>query len=66
MEGISISKFNEMSYMGKTIHDFYGDVLDYYRSHDLLEIKGDIIRLTDKGIDVSNTIFADFIDKVKF
>lgn len=43
------------------IDEVYGDVIDKYIKAELLRKKEDQIALTNKGIDVSNRIFADFL-----
>lgn len=57
--GVSISKFKEL--FDKDIHDVYGNVIDKYVPMNLLNEESDILRLTDKGIDVSNIVLADFL-----
>ena len=57
--GVSISKFKEL--FDKDIHDVYGNVIDKYVPMNLLNEENDILRLTDKGIDVSNIVLADFL-----
>ena len=59
IHGISITDFEEKFHTG--IRTIYGKVIDKYVSSGHLEKEGDIIRLTEKGIDVSNTVFSDFI-----
>ena len=59
MRGISITDFEEKFHTG--IRTVYGQVIDKYVSSGHLGAEGDIIRLTEKGIDVSNTVFSDFI-----
>ena len=39
----------------------YGDILKRHEALGLIERKDGNIRLTDKGIDVSNSVFADYI-----
>lgn len=59
MEGISKLEFLQRFH--RTIEDVYGDVLTKYILQGFLEQKGDKIRLTDEGIDVSNVILAEFL-----
>ena len=58
-KGISISEFERQ--FGKNIRDVYGKVIDKYADLGLLEICGDYLRLSEKGLDVSNTVMADFL-----
>ena len=58
-KGISISKFKEV--FDKDIHDVYGAIIDKYVSMKLITEENDYLRLTEKGIDVSNTILSDFL-----
>ena len=59
--GISKKEFRECFH--KNIMDVYGEVISKYEKIDLLEwIKnGEMLRLTDAGIDVSDYIFCDFM-----
>lgn len=57
--GVSISKFKEL--FDKDIYDVYGNVINKYVPMNLLNEENDILRLTDKGIDVSNIVLADFL-----
>ena len=57
--GVSAEKFND--YFGHSIYDIYGQVIDKYKASGHLEDDHGIIRLTKKGIDVSNAILADFL-----
>ena len=59
MAGVSAEKFND--YFGHSIYDIYGQVIDKYKASGHLEDDHGIIRLTKKGIDVSNAILADFL-----
>ena len=58
-KGISISKFKEV--FDKDIHDVYGTIIDKYISMKLITEENDYLRLTEKGIDVSNTILSEFL-----
>lgn len=58
-EGIQISEFYEK--FGVTVNEVYGEVIKKYSDMKMLEINGENMKLTDKGVDVSNIIFADFI-----
>ena len=46
---------------GKKAEDVYGDVIVKYKTLGLIEIDGNRLRLTEKGLDVSNTVMADFL-----
>ena len=46
---------------GKSMDDVFGHTIEKYLSLEMLSRENDIIRLTDRGIDVSNIIFSDFI-----
>lgn len=59
IKGVSISQFEKL--FSKNIYSVYGDVINKYISMDLLSINDDTLSLTPKGIDVSNTIFTDFL-----
>lgn len=57
--GISAAEFHRT--FQKNIEDIYREPIKKWVSQGLLARDGDIIRLTDKGLDFSNTVFADFI-----
>ena len=59
ISGVSAERFND--YFGHSIYDIYGPVIDKYKTSGHLEDDHGLIRLTKKGIDVSNTILADFL-----
>ena len=59
MKGISVSEFERE--FGTPIWEMYGSVIERYSNLGLLIQEGDVLRLTDAGIDVSNRIFEDFI-----
>lgn len=59
MKGVSRQCF--LDNYGKRIEDVYGEVIDKWVKEGYLQKSGDKIRLTDKGIDVSNVILADFL-----
>lgn len=61
-EGISVQGFMET--FGKSIFDIYGKELEKLKSEGLLEVTADAVRLTERGIDVSNTVFVEFLDPV--
>lgn len=59
IEGISLKKFEEK--FKKNIYLIYGDIIDKNRKRDLLEIVEGSLRLTKKGIELSNEVMSDFI-----
>ena len=59
MCGVSRSDFEER--FKKDIYEVYGPVLNKYTDQGFMVVDGDRIYLTDKGIDVSNVILADFL-----
>ena len=59
IKGISINAFNQQ--FGMDIFDVYGDVITKYKNMNLLSVKNDVIALTKQGLDVSNSIFSDFL-----
>lgn len=62
VKGVSVESFKES--FGKDIAEVYGEVIDKYQKMGLLEYAGDgekYLRLTDKGLDVSNTVMAEFL-----
>lgn len=59
MEGIGVEHFRER--FGVPVDSVYGKVIRRYTDLGMLEHKDGFLRLTDAGIDVSNTIMADFL-----
>ncbi len=60
VQGVSTEKFREE--FGIDISEVYGEVISKYRELELLEISNDrYLRLTEKGLDVSNTVMAEFL-----
>ena len=59
MAGVSLSRFEKE--FGVSMEEVYGEVIRRYVDLHLLEVKGDAVRLTDAGIDVSNRIFEEFL-----
>ena len=57
--GVSPSEFRKR--FGRHITNVYGDVLHKYIEGGFMECSENCIRLTEKGIDVSNVIFSDFL-----
>lgn len=58
-KGISISEFKSL--FNKDIFDVFHKPLEKYEKLKLLTVNNDTIALTGHGIDVSNTIFSDFL-----
>ncbi len=59
MCGVSMQRFEEL--FGTTMEEIYGAVLDKWITRKYLKKEGDFISLTDRGIDVSNVILAEFL-----
>ncbi len=61
VRGVDVKEFKKL--FGRDIADVYGDVISKYREMKLLEYseQGDMLRLTETGLDVSNTVMADFL-----
>lgn len=59
MKGISGAEFEKS--FGRTLDEVYGDTIDRLQSQGLIERAGDELRLTERGIDVSNYVFAEFL-----
>ena len=59
MDGVSKSAFKER--FGVTIESVYGKVIEKYTQQELLIEKQDRIFLSDRGIDVSNIVMAEFM-----
>lgn len=57
--GISIKGFEKL--FAKTMHEIYFEQITDSVEDGLLEIVGDSLRLTKKGIDLSNTVMAKFL-----
>ena len=45
----------------KDIYEVYGEIINHYIDMGFMSYDGEFIRLTDRGIDVSNVILADFL-----
>lgn len=58
-DGVTNSEFYKQ--FGVGLSEMFGGVIGKYEKLGLLEFDGERLRLTDGGIDVSNTIFAEFI-----
>lgn len=59
IEGVSRTDFQ--NYFGKNVDDVYGEILDKLEEEQLVEFSGDRIRLTHRGMDVSNCVLAEFL-----
>lgn len=59
MEGVSKSCFNKR--FGVSMEEVYGKQLEKFTSLKLLYDDGEIVRLTPRGIDVSNQVFEEFM-----
>ena len=58
-KGISEREFQKR--FGKSVEEVYGGVLKKYCADGLLKREGDRIALTARGLDLSNTVMADFL-----
>jgi len=58
-EGVSEEKF-EMDF-GRNIDKVYGDVIEKLEKQHLLEKKDGRIKLTDRGVDISNYVMSEFL-----
>ena len=59
MRGVSATDFEER--FGITMQEQYGTVIDNYVEQGYLTWNQERLRLTERGIDVSNRIMADFL-----
>lgn len=59
MTGVTKSGFAQR--FGRRMEEVYGSVIDRHCREGLLASDGDCVRLTDRGIDVSNYVMADFL-----
>ncbi len=57
--GVRCSEFRQR--FNRDIYEVYGSVIHKYEKDGFLETGSDFVRLTDRGIDVSNYILADFL-----
>lgn len=58
-DGISIDEF--YGNFGRSIYDVYGDVTEKMIKQELLAVRDGRLFLTDRGLDVSNVIMAEFL-----
>lgn len=59
MAGISCEAFRKN--FGKAIEEVYGPQIARFTELGLMEQEGDMLRLTEKGIDVSDSVFVEFM-----
>ncbi len=59
MEGISLEKFEKT--FEKSVIDCYGEGIERMKSEGLVEENEGMLRLTKKGIDISNYVFAEIL-----
>lgn len=59
MQGIELSDFEQR--FGNRLEGLYGDVLKKHLTAGLIEEEDSYLRFTEKGIDISNRVLADFI-----
>ena len=59
VEGVSMAAF--LKKFGQDIFDVYGNVIEKYTASGHLILEGDNLRLSAPGLDVSNTVMADFL-----
>ena len=59
MQGISLRKFQET--FGKSLEECYGEGIERMKSENLVEEQEEMLRLTKKGIDISNYVFAEIL-----
>ena len=59
VEGVSEISFKER--FGKTFDNVYGDIIGDYVKEGLMEWTGSRLRLTDRGMDLSNRVLSDLL-----
>ena len=59
MAGVSVSEFERR--FGVPMEQVYGSVIRSYTEQGLLKTEQDRLMLTELGIDVSNSVMADFL-----
>ncbi|MDV4150096.1 radical SAM family heme chaperone HemW [Clostridium sp. AL.422] len=59
LSGISVSEFKER--FGVNIESIYKEVIDKNINKKLLVLENDKLRLTEKGVELSNSVMSDFI-----
>ncbi len=58
-EGVSEAEFRDM--FGRELRDIYGEILDRHVGEGLLQTEEDRYFLTERGLDVSNAVMADYL-----
>lgn len=58
-EGVDLEEFRQ--YFGKTAEEIYGKQMRTFVEQGLMEREGPRLKLTPRGIDVSNAVFAEFL-----
>lgn len=58
-EGIKLKEFEDK--FGHSIYEVYGDVIERLSAGGLIIIKNDSLRLTNKGVEVSNYVLSNFL-----
>ena len=58
-KGVNVEDFYQK--FGHTMEEIYGQVIRKHEKEGLLICKNGIVKLTDRGLDVSNYIFCDFL-----
>lgn len=59
MRGVHVGQFERL--FGQTMDGVYGKVIERFLTDKLLEYNGKYLKLTKKGIDISNYVMSDFI-----
>ena len=59
IQGVSIQEFKN-KFIANPIY-LYHEILEKLVTKELLEIDGDEIKLTDKGIDLANLVWEEFV-----
>ena len=59
MEGVSKQEFADS--FGKDLDEVYGSALQKWIQMKMMSLHGNMISLTDAGIDVSNTVLSSFV-----
>lgn len=59
IKGVSKRRFKEE--FGSSMEEIYGKVIDDMKGKKLLEEQGDYVRLTERGIDISNYVMSSFL-----
>lgn len=59
LRGVSISEFERR--FGKSMYEVYGDIIDRFIKQNLLIKDEDYIRLSKRGLDVSNSVMCEFV-----